>query len=81
VGEDVTRQSMATLRHDIADIEARLEDTERTAHQLPHRQKYLLLIINFLRRLLELHLELVDEVERELSANASSPSGVPGWSR
>jgi hypothetical protein len=26
---------MATLRHDIADIEARLEDTERTAHSYP----------------------------------------------
>jgi hypothetical protein len=33
---------------------------------LPHRRKYLLLVIGFLRRLLELHLELVDEGEREL---------------
>jgi hypothetical protein len=74
VGEDVTRQSMATLREDIADIEARLEATERTAHQLPHREKYLLLVINFLRRLLELHVELVNEVEREFSADASTTS-------
>jgi hypothetical protein len=36
---------------------------------LPHRQKYLLLVAGFLRRLLELHLELVDEVERELDGN------------
>jgi DNA-binding PadR family transcriptional regulator len=33
----------------------------------PHREKYLLLVIGFLRKLFELHLELVDEVERELA--------------
>lgn len=32
-----------------------------------NRQKYLLLVIGFLRRLLEIHLELVEEVERELA--------------
>ena len=67
VGEQITRASMATLRDDIADIEARLDDAERTAHELPHREKYLLLVVGFLRRLLELHLALVDEVERELA--------------
>jgi DNA-binding PadR family transcriptional regulator len=67
VGEQVTRESMATLREDIADIQARLQDTERTAHQLPHREKYLLLVVGFLRQLLELHLDLVSEVERELA--------------
>ena len=39
VGEDVTRQSLASLRDDIADLESRLDDTERTAHQLPHGEK------------------------------------------
>ncbi|HYB26767.1 MAG TPA: hypothetical protein VEF89_09155 [Solirubrobacteraceae bacterium] len=57
---------MATLRDDIADIEARLDDAEDTARDLPHGEKYLWLVLGFLRRLLELHLELVDEVEREL---------------
>jgi PadR family transcriptional regulator AphA len=66
VGERATRESMATLREDIADLEARLEETEASAEDLPHRRKYLLLVTGFLRRLLELHLELVDEVEREL---------------
>ena len=66
VGEDVTRRSMATLRDDIADIQLRLDDAERRATQLPHREKYLLLANGFLRRLLELHLELVDQVEQEL---------------
>src|SRR5829696_6649867 len=41
VGEDVTRESMATLRDDITDIERRLEDAEVRAGELPHRQKYL----------------------------------------
>jgi DNA-binding PadR family transcriptional regulator len=74
VGEAVTRKSMATLRDDIADIRWRLDDAERTAQQLPHRQKYLLLVVGFLRKLLGLHLELVDEVERELRPDGS-PSG------
>jgi DNA-binding PadR family transcriptional regulator len=71
VGEEVTRQSMATLRDDIADIESRLHDAERTAHQLPHRERYLVLITTFMRRFLELHLELINEVERELATPAA----------
>jgi hypothetical protein len=31
-------------------------------------------VIGFLRQLLELHLELVDEVERELGREAATPS-------
>jgi len=67
VGEEVTRDSMATLRDDIADIEQRLRETEQSAKQLPHREKYLLLVNRFLGRLLELHLDLIDEVEREFA--------------
>jgi DNA-binding PadR family transcriptional regulator len=67
VGEAPTRESIATLRDDIADLSARLDEGEASAEALPHRRKYLLLVIAFLRRLLELHLELVDEVERELA--------------
>ena len=72
VGEDVTRQSMATLRDDIADIQLRLDDAERSARQLPHREKYLLLANDFLRRLLELHLELVERVEQELQGEPAT---------
>jgi DNA-binding PadR family transcriptional regulator len=66
VGEATTRASIATLREDIADLSARLAETEAGAAMLPHRRKYLLLVVGFLHRLLDLHLELVDEVEREL---------------
>ena len=68
VGEDVTRTSMETLRDDIAEIQQRLEDAELSAKQLPHREKYLLIVSGFLRRLLELHSELIDQVERELGS-------------
>ena len=68
VGEEVTRWSMAALRDDVADIRERLDDAERGAHELPHREQYLLIVIRFLRRLLDLHEELVDDVERELVA-------------
>jgi DNA-binding PadR family transcriptional regulator len=66
VGDDVTRESMATLRDDIADVVERLDASAAAANALPHRGKYLLLVNDFLRRLADLHLELVDEVEREL---------------
>lgn len=55
------------MREDIADLSVRLADSEASAELLPHRRKYLLIVIGFLRHLLDLHLELVDEVERELA--------------
>jgi len=69
-GEDVTRESMIALRSDLADISARLDQAEAAAHRLPHREKYLLMVTHFLRRYLELHVELVDEVERKVGAAA-----------
>jgi DNA-binding PadR family transcriptional regulator len=69
VGEPPVRTSMATLRDDIADLLERLEDTEASADALPHRRKYLLMITAFMRRIYDLHLDLVDEVERELQAS------------
>jgi DNA-binding PadR family transcriptional regulator len=74
VGEDATRESLAALREDIADLATRLDDAETTAQTLPHRRKYLLLVIGFLRDLLDLHLELVDDVERELAPRRRAAS-------
>jgi len=67
VGEQATRESIAALRDDIADLQARLDESEAAAATLPHRSKYLLIVTGFLRRLLDLHLDYVDEVERELA--------------
>jgi hypothetical protein len=60
------------------DIHARLEDAEQGAHQLPHRENYLLIVVGFLRRLLDLHEELIDEVEGVLvtPSPAQSPARV-----
>ncbi len=68
VGEDVTRESMGTLRDDIADLKERLKEAAGRADELPHRRKYLLLVTGFLDELLDLHLSLVDDVERELGS-------------
>jgi PadR family transcriptional regulator, regulatory protein AphA len=67
VGEDVTRASLATLRDDLAELRARLDESERRASELPHREKYLLLAIDFLRGFLDLHEQLATRVERELA--------------
>jgi len=74
VGEAATRKGISALRDDIADLFARLEDADATAESLPHRRKYLLLVTGFLRRFFDLHLELVDEVERELDPKARAES-------
>jgi DNA-binding PadR family transcriptional regulator len=67
VGDDVTRESMATLRDDIADLMERLDESVQGLEALPHRRKYLLIVYGFLRRFVELHADLVEEVETELA--------------
>lgn len=69
VGEDATRESLAALRDEIADLRARLDESVATAMGLPHRTKYLLLVIGFLRGYLDLHEHLIEQVERELAAS------------
>ena len=67
VGDEVTRASVATLRDDLEDIVVRLDESAAAAEALPHRRTYLLLVNDFLRRLVALHGDLIDDVERELS--------------
>jgi DNA-binding PadR family transcriptional regulator len=67
VGAEVTRESVATLRDDIAVLQGQVDEMEARAADLPHRETSLRLSARFLRRLLALHLDLVDEVERELA--------------
>jgi DNA-binding PadR family transcriptional regulator len=70
VGEGPTRASIAALREDIADLETRLDASRASAEELPHRRKYLLLVNDFLRALLALHLDWVGRVEAELDPPA-----------
>jgi PadR family transcriptional regulator, regulatory protein AphA len=67
VGEGATRESMESLREDLDDLRARLEEMRASAKRLPHREKYLLLVIAFLERVLAAHEQLADDVERELA--------------
>jgi DNA-binding PadR family transcriptional regulator len=77
VGEAVTRESLAALREDVAALEQRVADSEQAASALPHRARYLLIVTQFLRDYLELHLELVERVERELDAPATTSARTP----
>ncbi|HXY17484.1 MAG TPA: hypothetical protein VEH79_04880 [Gaiellaceae bacterium] len=76
VGEEITRNSLTTIRDDVADLRRRLDESAERAGELPHREKYLRLVIEFLRGYLALHERLVDDVEREFesSVNAGTPA-------
>jgi DNA-binding PadR family transcriptional regulator len=73
VGEDATRESLASLREDLDDLRARVEQMAASAETLPHRQKYLLLVVSFLERVLDAHEQLVEDVERELAPKRRRP--------
>jgi DNA-binding PadR family transcriptional regulator len=75
VGEEATRESLGALREEIAELRARLDQSVAAAAGLPHRTKYLLLVIGFLRNYLALHEDLIDRVERELGSSPRRASG------
>jgi DNA-binding PadR family transcriptional regulator len=66
VGEPAVREGLAALREEIAELEEQIDVGETRAESLPHRRKYLLLNHRLARRLLEAHVQWLDEVEREL---------------
>jgi len=78
VGEEPTRDAVAALRAEIAELSAQLDDSEARAALLPHREKYLVLVIDFLRGLLQLHLDWIAAVEDELAGEtaAAAPSAA-----
>lgn len=66
VGEEVTRESLETLRAEVADLEERLGEAEQRWAALPHRSKYMAIVLEYLRELLDLHLKLVARAEERL---------------
>jgi len=68
VDEEDLRASLMSIREDIADLSARLAVAEEAAKRLPHREKYLMMGHRLSRRLLDVHLEWLDEIERELGS-------------
>ena len=65
VGDEATRRSIGHLHDEITDIEARLDDAERRAAELPHRERNLRAVFAFLRGYLDLHRELIERVEQD----------------
>src|ERR671918_670706 len=66
VEDAVVLESLAAMRADIADAAARLDVAEAVAATLPHRERYLRLVHGLGRRILDAHLDWLDDVEREL---------------
>jgi hypothetical protein len=54
---------LKALRDDVIDLLARLDVAEAVAETLPHRRRYLLLNHALARKILQAHLEWLDEVE------------------
>ena len=69
VGEGAVREGFATLRDDLEDMRARVEETAERAKALPHREKYLNLGLEFIEGLIDLYEELVEKVEQDFTAS------------
>jgi PadR family transcriptional regulator AphA len=62
VGVAATRRSVRALRAEIAELQELISASEASAEALPHRRRYLLLVDEYLRGLLDLQLELIEKV-------------------
>ena len=62
VGVAATRRSIRALRAEIAELQELISASEASAEALPHRRRYLLLVGEYLRGLLDLQLELIEKV-------------------
>jgi DNA-binding PadR family transcriptional regulator len=66
--ERVVVESLQALREEIAALSAGIDDDERRAASIPHRERQLRLVRSLGRSLLRAHLDWIDEVERELDS-------------
>jgi PadR family transcriptional regulator, regulatory protein AphA len=62
VGVAATRRSIRALRAEIDELQELISASEASAEALPHRRRYLLLVDEYLRGLLDLQLELIEKV-------------------
>jgi PadR family transcriptional regulator AphA len=67
--EDAVVESVQALRSEIGELAAQIDRDERRAATIPHRERQLRLVRSLGRRLLQAHLEWIEEVERELGAD------------
>jgi DNA-binding PadR family transcriptional regulator len=73
VEDDVVLESLRALRPQLAEISAGLDEAERIAQTLPHRERYLLLNHSLGRRLMAALAAWLVEVETELGGPAARP--------
>ena len=66
VGDAAVLASLQGLRTEIAALTAQLDAADEVAGSLPHRERYLRLNHLLGRRIIQAHLEWLDEVERQL---------------
>ena len=66
--ERLVAESLRTLRQEIAELAAGIDEDERRAPSIPHRERHLKLVRSLGRRLLQAQLDWIDDVERELGA-------------
>jgi PadR family transcriptional regulator AphA len=66
--ERVVAESLQALRQEVAELSAGIDEDERRAPSIPHRERQLRLVRSLGRMLLQAHLEWIEEVERELGS-------------
>ncbi len=74
VGDEAVLQSLQGLRAQIADLFEQMDEADAAAASVPHRQRYLRLNHRLGRRIVQAHLDWLDEVERELGPPARKRS-------
>ncbi|HKP19426.1 MAG TPA: hypothetical protein VJT84_13185 [Gaiellaceae bacterium] len=67
VPDSVTRDALLPLRAELDRLDSLMDESEERAHSLPHRERYLVLQISLIRRVIQAHRDWLDEVERTLS--------------
>lgn len=60
-------ESLTAMRGEIARLGALVEEMEAHAGEVPHRERYLRLNYSLARRVLQAHLDWIEDTERELS--------------
>ena len=66
VPEATTAAALLPLRKDVERLETLVAESVERAHSLPHRERYLLLQLSLVRRMLQAHRDWLDDVERAL---------------
>jgi PadR family transcriptional regulator, regulatory protein AphA len=67
--DDRVLTSLLAMRGEIAELSAEIDAAEQRASAIPHRQAQLAVMRSLGRRLLQAHLDWIDEAEAELGAD------------